>query len=456
MSELQAKVDELCQALEIPGVAVGIVHHVDGEWVEEYAFAGVTSIENPLPIDERTLMQFGSTGKTFTATAIMRLVEMGKVDLGATVRTYIPDLKLKDEHAAANVTVLQLLNHTAGWEGDLMEDQGDGDDALEKYLVRMQTIEQVTPLGAMVSYNNASLSLAGLLIARVMGTTYEKAMRELVLDPLGLDDTLFFPAEIMIRRFSVGHTRHDDGTTTITKPWPIPRSSAPAGGMSATAKDQVAWAKLHLGEVPEGFLRPETVQQMQEPTADMSGSALGEAVGISWLLDDIAGVKVVKHGGTTHGQHSAFQLIPERRFGIISMTNVGPTGPQFNDQVVKWAYEHYLGLVEPEPEPLELSEQELAPYTGHFETIAAHVEITPSGGRLSAQVSLREQAAQAMRDAGEEVEQQPPFVLAIIKGKPDRYVVAEGPAKGMRGYFTRAADGSVDAVNLGGRLATRV
>ena len=200
--DLQARLTELATELEVPGVAVGVL--LDGE--EHYAFHGVTSIENPLPVDENTLFQFGSTGKTYTATAIMRLVEQGKVDLDAPVRTYLPEFKLRDEDVAAKVTVLQLLNHTAGWEGDMMDDTGDGDDALEKYVARMERLQQVTPLGATVSYNNASLSVAGHIIARIHGTTYEQAIRDLLLEPLGLDHTFFFPNEIMTRRFAVGHT----------------------------------------------------------------------------------------------------------------------------------------------------------------------------------------------------------------------------------------------------------
>ena len=89
-SALQPKLTELATELDVPGVAVGVL--LDGE--EHYAFAGVTSVENPLPVDETTLFQFGSTGKTYTATAIMRLVEQGKVDLDAPVRTYVPELRV--------------------------------------------------------------------------------------------------------------------------------------------------------------------------------------------------------------------------------------------------------------------------------------------------------------------------------------------------------------------------
>jgi CubicO group peptidase (beta-lactamase class C family) len=151
--QLQKQLTERATELDVPGVAVGVYH--DG--TEQHVFHGVTSIENPLPDDENTLFQFGSTGKTYTATAMMRLVDRGLVDLAAPVRTYVPELRLKDEDVARTVTVLHLFNHTAGWQGDLFEDTGEGDDTLARYVERMATIEQVTPLGSVVSYNNASL-----------------------------------------------------------------------------------------------------------------------------------------------------------------------------------------------------------------------------------------------------------------------------------------------------------
>jgi CubicO group peptidase (beta-lactamase class C family) len=455
MGALQDKVAELAAELEVPGVSAGIL--LDG--VEETAYSGVTSVENPLPVDETTLFQFGSTGKTYTATAVLRLVEQGLVDLDAPVRTYVPELVLKDEDAAANVTVLQLLNHTAGWEGDLMDDMGNGDDALAKYVTRMATIEQVTPLGATASYNNASLSLAGRVIEKVTGSTYERAMSELVLEPLGLTSTWFFPNDVMTRRFAAGHNRHEDGTITVARPWALPRSGNPAGGMSCNAADQLAWARFHLGDgtAADGkrVLSEELLKRMQQPTVETPGSALGDAIGISWLLGEVGGAKVVAHGGTTNGQHSEFKLIPERGFAIISMTNCGPNGPQLNDKLWHWALDHYLGLADLEPVPVRLSDAELAPYTGRFETIAAVVEIVAGDGRLSAQVTIKPAMAAVLAEQGEEVPEQPPFPLAILGGFPDRYVVDEGEAKGMKGYFTRAADGSVEGIHLGGRLATR-
>ena len=94
----------------------------------------------------------------------------------------------------------------------------------------------------------------------------------------------------------------------------FPRS--PAGGISSNAAAQIAWARFHLGDgrAADGtrVLSEELLRRMQEPTFDMRGGALGDYVGISWLLRDVDGVRLVGHGGTTNGQRSAFVMIPER------------------------------------------------------------------------------------------------------------------------------------------------
>ncbi|HJT37658.1 MAG TPA: serine hydrolase domain-containing protein [Actinomycetota bacterium] len=455
--QLQKQLSELGEALNVPGAAAGVF--IGGD--EQYAYHGVTSIENPLAVDETTLFQFGSTGKTYTATAIMRLVEQGKIDLAAPVRTYVPELKLGDESVARAVTVLQLLNHTAGWDGDFFIDTGPGDDALEKYVEKMADLRQVTPLGSTVSYNNSSLSLAGRVIEKVTGSTYEQAIKDLVLDPLGMQDTFFFASEIMTRRFVAGHNQAPDGTITIARPWGMARSGTPAGGMTATAKDQIAWARFHLGDgrAADGtqVLSKRLLDQMKQPTAEMKGSALGDYVGISWLLRDVDGVRIVGHGGDTIGQHSSFLMIPERSFAIAILTNCGPNGSQLMEELIKWALEAYAGVVERDPEPLSLDASALAPYAGRYETIAAWADLSVDGeGRLVIDVELKPETRKQLLEEGAEEPKQPPIPIAILPGEGDRYIVTDGPAKGMKGYFARGANGAVEAVHVGGRLATRV
>ena len=250
-------VSTLAEELQVPGVAVGLLH--DGE--EHHAFHGVTSVEHPLPVDEQTLFLCGSTTKTFTATALMRLVEQGLVDLEAPVRTYLPDFRVADEEAASSVTVVQLLNHTAGWDGDFFKNTGEGDDALARNVAAMAELPQLTRPGEVVSYNNASFAIAGRLVEAVAEVPYEEAVRTFLLDPLDLQDTLFHSRLMMTRRFATGHQRLQDGGTTVM-PFGLPRGGNPEGGLATTTRDLVAWARFHI-EGDASVLSSELTSLMQ-------------------------------------------------------------------------------------------------------------------------------------------------------------------------------------------------
>ena len=99
----------------IPGVALGIV----ANGVTTVRGLGVTSVEDPLPITAHTVFPIASISKTFAATAMMRLVEQGKVDLRAPVRSYLPDFRVQDEAVSREVTIWHLLTHSSGWEGQV-------------------------------------------------------------------------------------------------------------------------------------------------------------------------------------------------------------------------------------------------------------------------------------------------------------------------------------------------
>jgi CubicO group peptidase (beta-lactamase class C family) len=160
----------------IPGVVVGV--WADGR--EIYACHGVTSIDNPLPVDQDTLFVLGSVTKTFTATALMRLVADRRVELDAPVVRYVPELKLADEQVAAEVTVLQLLNHTSGLDWGSLVDTGDGDDALAANVAKLAELKEIAPPGARASYSQAGYNLAGRILEKVTGLTYERAVALLV------------------------------------------------------------------------------------------------------------------------------------------------------------------------------------------------------------------------------------------------------------------------------------
>ena len=110
-------VTQVMEKKKIPGVAVGVLY--EGETYT--AGFGVTNVDHPLSVTDETLFQIGSITKTFTGTAMMRLVEMEKLDIDATVRTYLPDFKVADETATSQATIRHLFTHTSGWVGDFFD-----------------------------------------------------------------------------------------------------------------------------------------------------------------------------------------------------------------------------------------------------------------------------------------------------------------------------------------------
>jgi hypothetical protein len=194
------------------------------------------------------------------------------------------------------------------------------------------------------------------------------------------------------------------------------------------------------------------LRRMQEPTVECPGNALGDAVGISWMIRDVEGLRVVAHGGDTAGQHSTFEMVPEKRFAITSLTNCGPNGGEFNERITRWAFEAYLGVEIKDPEPLRLSDEALWEYVGRYETIAVIADIRAADGGLIVDVTVR---PEVLEQLNEEPDDEPPIPLGILAGDGDRYIVPEGPAKGMKGYFSRDAGGTIDGIHIGGRFATR-
>src|SRR5215813_2885896 len=161
----------------IPGAAAGV-------WAggsESYACHGVTSSVNPLPIDRDTLFLIGSVSKSYTAAALMVLAEQGKVELAAPVRRYLPEFALHDTKAAAEVTVLQLLNHTAGLEWRLSADTGEGDDALARHVACLAETELIAQPGTRASYSQVGYNVVGRIIEKVTRLTYEHAVSDLLL-----------------------------------------------------------------------------------------------------------------------------------------------------------------------------------------------------------------------------------------------------------------------------------
>jgi CubicO group peptidase (beta-lactamase class C family) len=444
--ELVAEARERMEESDVPGVALGVLH--DGE--VEAAGLGVTNLEHPLEVDADTLFQIGSITKTFVGTAVMRLVERGEIDLDTPVRTYLPELELADSDAAERATMRHLLTHTGGWVGDYFDDLGPGEDALTRMVAAMVELPQVTPLGAVWSYNNAGFYVAGRVLERLGGKPFEALLRELVLDPLGLERTFFFADEVMTHRFVVGHVEDDDGKTIVARPWPIGRAAHAAGGLVSTIPELLRYARFHLGdgeaERGERLLSRESLELMRTPQVSLTEV---ERVGITWMLRREGGRETISHGGGTKGQISLLTLVPDAAFAVAVVTN-HIRGGEVTLAVTNRALREYVGADEPEPERLPRSEPELAEYAGRYTAALADYELTPADGVLVATVTPK--GGFPTKDSPP-LPAPPPATLAFYG--EDLVFVPDGRFKGARGQFLRDEDGRIAWVRLGGRIHRR-
>jgi len=368
-TELDAFIVQRMGELQIPGVAVGVIA---GERVHAAGF-GVTNIDQPLPVDIDTLFQIGSTTKTYTGTTIMRLIEQGRLDLEEPVRTYLPDFRVADPVVSREVRLRHLVTHTAGWYDRSFVETGDGDDALARFVTGMADLPQVTPLGKYFSYNNSAVCLAGRVIEAVTGQTYEAAVRELVLQPLGSPRASFFAEEIMTEAFVVGHGAPSDdphGAPVVLTPWGLPRSVNPAGGLIASVDDELRYARFHLGDGTANgtrLLSPESLRRMRTPLGPGGSTPflVVDRVGVNWMLQWRDGVQIVSHLGGSTGQLSNFALVPERDFAVTILTNAN-AGAVLVVEATDWALERFLGLPQPAMTPIPLSPAQRAEYIGDY------------------------------------------------------------------------------------------
>jgi CubicO group peptidase (beta-lactamase class C family) len=433
----------------VPGVALGIVH--DGKVT--IRGLGVTNVEDPLPVTAHTVFPIASISKTFAATAMMRLVEQGKVDLRAPVRTYLPEFRVRDEAASREATVWHLLTHLGGWEGQV-SGPDRGTETLKNFVGSITDLMQVAPPGAAWSYNNAGFSIAGRVIEAVTGQPINRAIREQVFQPLGLDHAGTTAGEFITQRFAAGHSTRD-GATTLTRPFTA-SVSVTAGGVGLCMTDLLTYARFHMGDGTamngERVLKRESLEQLRSP--QLKKQSTDDEMGIGWHLRRVGPVRTASHGGTLGGHILLLEIVPERNFAIAVLTNSN-TGWRLIQDVERKALESYLGatyatnqaiahrgLVETLPSFEPLARQpDLAPYVGSYARPSNTVLVRADGNRL---------LVQERPNTGRAGTEMPMSFFG-----PDRAVVTDGAERGQTIEFVRDGDGRVQWVRVVGRVALR-
>ena len=365
----------LAERHHVPGATLGILR-LGGEDELVEAAHGVLNTGTGVETTTDSLFQIGSITKVWTATLVLQLVDEGLLDLDAPISDVLPELKI----AEPGVTARHLLTHTSGIDGDVFTDTGRGDDCLEKYVDRLGDVALNHPLGATWSYCNSGFTLAGRVVEKLTGGTWDQALRDRILTPLGLDHTVTLPEEAVLHRAAVGHVG-EPGAQTPTTVWGLPRSLGPAGLITSTVADVLGFARLHLtgGLAPDGtrVLSEASATAMAAHQADVPGKyGLGESWGLGWIRFDWDGRGLIGHDGSTIGQNAFLRVLPDEGLAVVLLTN-GGNGRDLTEDLFREVFAELAGLATPAPPepPAEPVTVDVSRHLGVYERAGARMEV---------------------------------------------------------------------------------
>ena len=309
---VSAKVDEYIrsemQAQQIPGVALAVIK--DGKMVIARGY-GFANVEHQVPVKPETIFQSGSTGKQFTATAVMMLVEEGKLNLDDKITKYFPD----GPEAWRNITVRHMLTHTSGMT-DYPEDFDLRRDYTEDELYqRIKTIPLAFQPGEKWSYSNLAYVMLGILIHKISGKFYGDFLQERIFKPLDMSTARIINEADIVPNRAAGY-RVVDGQIK-NQSWVSPTLNTTAdGALYLTIYDMAKWdAALYT----EKLLKKSSLEQMWTPVKLNDGTT--HPYGFGWALGEVRGHRVIEHGGSWQGFKAYIARYVDDKMTVILFAN---------------------------------------------------------------------------------------------------------------------------------------
>ena len=298
---------------KVPGFTLALVH---GRQIAHTRALGVAD-PNGRRVTPQTTFILGSLTKSFTALAIMQLVEQGRVALDAPVQRYLPWFTVRDHRASAAITIRELLNHTSGIpkSAGLQIVRGEQATTQSQQAALMSGVRLAHAPGAAFEYSNANYWLLGLVIEAVSETSYATYVQQHIFAPLGMTNSFTSESEAQRHDFASGYRiwfgrpRAED--------LPFYRRELAVGYLISSSDDMARYliAQLNGGTVGgQSVLSAESVRQMQTPPAGMP-------YGMGWLTDNVDGVPVLWHTGAVANYHGDMLLIPSRGWGVVWLAN---------------------------------------------------------------------------------------------------------------------------------------
>jgi CubicO group peptidase (beta-lactamase class C family) len=314
----------------VPGMAIAIVKDDAVVFAKGY---GVRELGKPDRVDEKTLFAIASNTKAFTAAALAILVDSGKLRWDDRVQNFLPYFQLYDPYVSYDFRIADLLSHRSGittFGGDLI--WYGTPYGREEIIRRARFLKQAHPFRSGYGYSNIMFIAAGEVVREAAGQSWESFVRKSILTPLGMQDTVLSVDELKGRgNVATPHAELDN--QLVTFPWRGWNTTAPAGGIISSADDMARWLRLHLGRgIFEGkqvfsarqssvMWTPHIALEVNESSRVRNPHTNFQAYGLGWAVSDYRGYLMASHGGAYDGMFSRTAMIPDRKLGVVILTN---------------------------------------------------------------------------------------------------------------------------------------
>ncbi|XOB62088.1 serine hydrolase domain-containing protein [Campylobacterota bacterium DY0563] len=312
------KIDNYIKAVQekvdIPTISIGIIKENSLIYKKNYSKNNV---------DTKSLFYIGSLTKSFTALAIMQLVEEGKIDLNNSINKYLPWFKLKDYSNTSKITIETLLNQTSGfstYDGLKNFDDWDNSDlALEKTIRSLKDSTLISKPSTVFHYSNVNYQILGLIIEKVSGLSYNEYLTKNIFQKLDMKNSYASLESMDINLMSQGHRVWFGKSINAT--FPFSKVMLPAGYIISSVEDMSKYiiAQLNNGRYKNNqVFSPSIIKQLQTPSATIEKDKT--YYGYGWFINKDVEFKL-SHLGIVPGYTSAMIIYPKEKFGVVVLTN---------------------------------------------------------------------------------------------------------------------------------------
>lgn len=353
--EVDALVEKALAKFNVAGAAVAIVK--DGAIIHSKGY-GVKSVISKEKVNEHTQFAIASNTKAFTTAALAILVEEGKILWQDKVIDHIPEFKMYNAYVTENFNIQDLLTHRSGLSlgiGDLMSYPGGADFTINDIISSFQNFKPQSAFRTKYDYDNLLYLVAGELIARKSGMTWEKFIQTRILNPLTMNNS-FSSLEAIQDKSNLASPHKTVNGKLIVLPNNEKTINGAAGGIYANVDDLANWMLVHLNKGKYGkdlknqlFTEKNQNEMWKiQTTTNVDRSPRYNShfagYGLGWNLTDVKGNMKVSHNGGLPGMISHTVLIPDLALGIVILTNTGPGGSPLFSSVGNTIVDSYLGL----------------------------------------------------------------------------------------------------------------